>query len=147
MLEEKDHCSVDMLFLIIEAFIERTAGFQNNTNMAGVHCVYSKIVSDVVLQDYGGGWSVAKVEKFYRDVCVFKNKAVNVFLRVCAPGLCLAKNPPIAPFDQKCFHFEICLCRMRCHTNNSTQVLSLCIFTHMNKVQRELMRCYSIWIK
>lgn len=79
MLGWKDYLAVDILFLIIGVYIDCATVFQNDANMAGVHSVYSEVVSKVVSQNHARGWSVAKLEKLRRVRRAFKQKVVSLF--------------------------------------------------------------------
>lgn len=55
MLEGKDCRAVDIIFLFIGASTDRAAAFQSSVEMAGVHRMYSDIVSKMVSQNYSSG--------------------------------------------------------------------------------------------
>lgn len=75
---------MDIVFLIILAYIDRAIGFKNYTNMSGVHRMYYYLVSKAVSRNCGRWWSVIKL---CEDVFAFKNKVVNMFLPICTHGL------------------------------------------------------------
>lgn len=52
-LEWKDYCAVHKVLPTIGIHISRAAGSQNDENMTGVHRIYFKTVSKIVLQNYG----------------------------------------------------------------------------------------------
>lgn len=84
---------MDMVIPIIGTHIDCAAGLQNEANMTGAHRTYSDILSNIVSQKFGRGWSVAEPENLRRDVCAFKQRGLCMFLSFSTSGLFTLKFP------------------------------------------------------
>lgn len=83
LLKEKDYCVVGMIFPTLKAHIDRARRVQRNTNMTGVPCMYSKLVTKSSVSDYCQWWSAAELEKLGSKVLALKYKVVSMFSPVC----------------------------------------------------------------
>lgn len=63
MFDGNDYRTLDIMFPIIEPYINRAAEFHNNVNKTSAHSIYSDIGSKVVPQNHCRERSKTKLEK------------------------------------------------------------------------------------
>lgn len=56
MLEERYHRAVDMIFPIIDGYIDRATKFEIATSLADAHCMYSDLMYKVMPHNYDWDW-------------------------------------------------------------------------------------------
>lgn len=91
LLEIKNYCALDMVFLVISPYIDITIGSQKDGTMTGIHHMRSEIVSSALSQSYGRGWSVAELEEVCKVVYALKHKDEHMLLTVSTFGLFTVK--------------------------------------------------------